>query len=148
MTNVALILGTAKQAEIKQALQEGNIINYVSYLVSESSFHQTDVTTWAFTKVATFLEDGWKAQQKWTTLAGHCVLTKEEFGQAMNKLVGGTRYDKAYAAEIKSPWTAEGEHPTRADMGAFLFYVSVDYTRKYVPPANPGGMHVNPGFSE
>ncbi len=148
MTNVAMILGTAKQAEIKQMLQEGNIISYVSYLVSESSFHQTDETNWAYTKVATFLEDGWKSQQQWTTMAEHCVLTKEEFGQAINKLVGGTRYDKAHAVEINAQWTGAGEHPTRADMGAFLFFVSVDHTRKYVPPANPGGILVNPGFSD
>lgn len=148
MTNVAMILGTAKQAEIKRALQEGKIIPYVSYLVKESNFHQTDKTNWAFTKVATFLEDGWKSQQQSTTLAEHCVLTKEEFGQAMNKLVGGTRYDKAHAAKINVQWTGAGEHPTRLDMGAFLFYVSVDNTQKYVPPTNPGGMHVNPGFSD
>lgn len=125
MTDVALILGTAKQVEIKQALQEGKIISYVSYLVSESNFYQTSETMWAFIKVATFLEDGWTAQKEWTTLAEHCVLTKEELGQAMNKLVGGSRYDKARAAEIDAQWTGAGAHPTRADMGAFLFFVSV-----------------------
>lgn len=148
MEDVATILGKAKQAEIKQALQEGNILEYVTYLVSESDFRQNEETTWAFISVATYLDDGWTAQQGWTTLAEHCLLTKDELGQALNQLVGGTRYDKAHADAIKAPWTRAGEWPRRSDLGAFMFYVSVTQRAAYIPPSNPGGMQVNPGSSE
>jgi hypothetical protein len=148
MEDIATILGKAKQAEIKQALQKGSIVAYVTYLVKESDFRFTPETRWAYTGVATYLDDGWTAQQGWTTLAEHCLLTKDELGQAMNQLVGGTRYDWAHADSVKAPWTGAGLWPTRADLGAFMFYVSVTQRAAHMPPRNPGGMLVNPGFSE
>lgn len=148
MDSPAIILGTAKQVEIKRALHNGTILEYVTYLVTESDFRFTMETRWSYTKVATYLEDGWNEQQKWTKLAPHCCLTEDELGQAMQKLVGGTRYEKAHATAIKVPWTGAGDWPTRADLGAFMFFVSVAQSAIHIPPENPGGMHVNPGSSK
>ncbi len=120
----------------------------MTYLVKESDFRFTPETRWALTGVVTYLEDGWTAQEEWTTLAEHCILTKGELGQALNQLVGGTRYDKAHADAMNVLWTCAGEWPRRSDLGAFMFYVSVTQRVARIPPANPGGMLVNPGFSE
>jgi hypothetical protein len=146
MEDIATILGKAKQAEIMEAFLAGTLDKYLTYLASESDFHQVEETSWAYAKVATFLEDGWQAQQGWTTLAAHCLLTMGELGQAMNHLVGGTRYDKAKVT-VKAPWTCAGKHPTKADIGALLFFVSVDPTVRRFPPSNPEGMSVDTSFS-
>lgn len=148
MNSPAIILGKAKQVEIKRALHNGTISEYVTYLVTESDFRFTMETRWSYTKVATYLEDGWKEQRKWTTLAPHCRLTEDELGQAMQKLVGGTRYDKAHAIAIKVPWAGAGNWPTRADLGAFMFFVSVSQPAIHILSENPDGMLVNPGSSK
>lgn len=126
MTTVAKILGTHKSREIKQAYIEGRLLDYLTYLVKESDFYQHDETRWSFIKVATYLDDGWQSQQQYTTLESGCLLTLDELGQVMNQIVGGSRYEQVHAKAMGCRWTFAGEWPTRADLGAFLFYVSVE----------------------
>ena len=123
---VAEILGSNKISEIQAKNSSPEFRGYLTYLVRESDFHQDGENTWAYRKVATFLEDGWQSQRQYTRLKAGCGLTLDELGQAMNHIVGGTRYDKAKAQAIGCMWTPDGVWPTLADLGAFLFVVCVD----------------------
>jgi len=122
MNTVPKNLGLKKTKEIADALREGTLIDYLKYLVRKSYFHHDDETHRAYEKVATFLEDGWQSQRQYTELEDDISLSLDELGRAMNQIVGGTRYEKAKAEAIGCRWTAEGSWPTRADVGAFLFY--------------------------
>ena len=96
------------------------------HLAREANFHLTDDTKWAHAKVHTFLEDGWKAQQSWTTLHPNCGVDLEVFGQLANTMLAGSRTEKVMAADIGARWTGEGPWPTQLDRAALLFFVACE----------------------
>lgn len=125
MRSVADILCEHKAEEIRAAASSGQLKAYLDYLIKESNFYQDGDNTWAFAKVATFLEDGWQSQRQYTELKEGYIFTLDELGQMIASLVRGTRFDKGRAAEVGCRWTREGAWPTSADRAAFLFFVCV-----------------------
>lgn len=101
---------------------------YLEQLVRESRFQQTDETTWAYHKVVSFLEDGWHDAQRYGRLREDTV-SLDDFGHAMNRLVGGHRYEEADATEQGVSWLGAGSWPTQADVAAFFYFVA------WEPPA-------------
>ena len=101
-------------------------IDLIAFLKAEArnaGFGQTPSTKWAFDKVATFLEDGWKDSQRYVTLKPEVTFGVDDFGHLINRTAGGARFTERRAKLEKAPWLGEGEWPTRADAAAYLYFV-------------------------
>ncbi len=131
MPHPAGALGRAKQHELKpmmteEALGRHNgrdlLIAEIAKLASSVHFHLTDETLWAYRLIERFLHDGWEGLQFEVDIRIDSIISAGEFGRAMGALVGGTCFDQSAAIQSGAPWTQAGPYPSRADLGAFLFY--------------------------
>ncbi len=99
------------------------LIAFLKEETGKAGFAQTPTTKWAFDKVATFLEDGWKDSQRYVTLKPEVTFSLDHFGQIVNRTAGGARFTQRRAKLENAPWLGEGEWPTRTDASAYLYFV-------------------------
>lgn len=92
--------------------------------VQDADFRKTEETAWAYAKVASFLEDGWESARRYVTRKRGCPIKPDEFGHLVNRVVAGTRWDRAEAERHNAQWLNDGEWPTRADMAAYLYFLA------------------------
>ncbi len=109
--------------------QANEFVEYVKSLVRDNNFRETDDTRWAYSKVATFLEDGWSSQLSYTKFQPDWPEEhRERLGFMINLHVCGGRFEAAHAKQLGTWWVKEGEWPTRCDAAAYLFFVATKST--------------------
>lgn len=88
--------------------------------VRGEGFYRNLQTSWAYSKVSTFLEDGWASQSEYTSIKAGATISLDEMGRLINKIVSGTSPDTVSGPH--RPYVGAGTYPTKLDMAAFVFY--------------------------
>lgn len=82
----------------------------VADAVRRFGFRKDEATKPNYSQVATFLEEGWTAQERYLKL--QAGIDPATFGVVMNRLIGGSRFDQRKADFVGAPWLGKGVWPT------------------------------------
>jgi hypothetical protein len=91
--------------------------------MKNAQFSRNQDTEWAYHRVASYLEDGWRDSSRYWLLRSGFRASAVEVGQIINRLVAGYRYERQDAEAIGAPWLFADD---TADLAAFVFYATTE----------------------